>query len=82
MGMRAPPIYGPEYQQAFDALYGELAEEYDVALIPFWLEEIYQQPQLFQNDRIHPTVEGIEELVGSTVEQVSAALPEAEPGEG
>lgn len=81
MGMRAPPNYGPEYQQAFDALYGELAEEYDVALIPFWLEEIYQQPQLFQNDRIHPTVEGIEELVGSTVEQVSAALPEAEPSE-
>ncbi|MEM6857804.1 MAG: arylesterase, partial [Pseudomonadota bacterium] len=25
MGMRAPPNYGPEYQQAFDALYGDLA---------------------------------------------------------
>lgn len=81
MGMRAPPNYGPEYQQAFDALYGELAQEYSAALIPFWLEDIYQQPQLFQNDRIHPTVEGIEELVGSTVDQVAAALPEDEPEE-
>ncbi|MEL7320297.1 MAG: GDSL-type esterase/lipase family protein, partial [Pseudomonadota bacterium] len=78
MGMRAPPNYGPEYQQAFDALYGELAQEYDTALIPFWLEDIYQNPQLFQDDRIHPTVEGIEELVGSTVDQVASALPEGE----
>ena len=78
MGMRAPPNYGPEYQQAFDALYGELANEYGAAIIPFWLEAIYQEPQLFQNDRIHPTVEGIEELVVSTVDQVAAALPEAE----
>lgn len=80
MGMRAPPNYGPEYQQAFDALYGDLAQEYDTALIPFWLETIYQEPQLFQNDRIHPTVEGIEELVGATVEQVAAAIPEPEEG--
>lgn len=77
MGMRAPPNYGPEYQRDFDALYGELAQQYDAALIPFWLEDIYQEPQLFQDDRIHPTVEGIEELVGSTVDQVAAALPEA-----
>ncbi len=80
MGMRAPPNYGPEYQQAFDALYGELASEYDTAIIPFWLEDIYQQPQLFQDDRIHPTVEGIEELVGSTVDEVAAALPEEQAG--
>ena len=76
MGMRAPPNYGPEYVAAFDALYGDLAREYDTALIPFWLEEIYQDPQLFQQDRIHPTVEGIEELVGATVDEVAAAIPE------
>ena len=76
MGMRAPPNYGPEYQQAFDAIYGDLAAQYSSALIPFWLEDIYRQPQLFQSDNIHPTVEGIEELVVSTVDQVSAALPQ------
>nr|WP_298929309.1 arylesterase [uncultured Erythrobacter sp.] len=76
MGMRAPPNYGPEYQADFDALYGELAQEYDAQLIPFWLEDIYQDPSLFQNDRIHPTAEGIEALVASTLEQVEAALPD------
>ncbi len=76
MGMRAPPNYGPEYQQAFDGLYGDLAREYGAAYIPFWLEEIYQEPELFQSDRIHPTEEGIERLVAATVERVSAALPQ------
>ena len=78
MGMRAPPNLGPEYQAEFDGLYGELAEQYGTALIPFWLEQIYEDPSLFQNDRIHPTVEGIEALVGATVDQVQAAIPEPE----
>lgn len=75
MGMRAPPNYGPEYQARFDALYADLAREYDAALIPFWLEAIYQDPSLFQPDRIHPTEEGIEALVAATVDAVAAALP-------
>ena len=78
MGMRAPPNYGPEYQAQFDALYADLAEEYGAALIPFWLQGIYEDQSLFQSDRIHPTAEGIEELVASTVDQVEAALPESE----
>ncbi len=78
MGMRAPPNYGPEYQAQFDAMYGELAAEYGTAIIPFWLEDIYQDQSLFQNDRIHPTAEGIEALVASTLDQVQAALPDSE----
>ncbi len=76
MGMRAPANYGPEYQAQFDEMYGELARQYGTALIPFWLEDIYQDQSLFQNDRIHPTAEGIERLVASTLEDVQAALPE------
>ncbi|MXO49992.1 arylesterase [Erythrobacter gaetbuli] len=78
MGMRSPPNYGPEYQQAFDALYPELAKQYGATLIPFWLEMIYQDPSLFQDDRIHPTNEGIDKLVAATVEEVEAAIPPAD----
>ncbi|MBY0344247.1 MAG: arylesterase [Sphingomonadales bacterium] len=77
MGMRAPPNYGPEYQAQFDAIYRDLAKEYGAALIPFWLEDIYQEPALFQQDKIHPTAEGIERLVGSTLDEVEGALPPA-----
>lgn len=75
MGMRSPPNYGPEYQQEFDGLYGELAREYGAEIVPFWLESIYQSPELFQSDRIHPTAEGIDVLVADTVDDVQAALP-------
>lgn len=74
MGMRAPPNYGPDYQLEFDGMYGELAQEYDTALVPFWLESIYQDPSLFQSDRIHPTAEGIDALVADTVDDVRNAL--------
>ena len=79
MGMRSPPNVGPEYQARFDAMYRELAEEYDAALIPFWLEDIYRDPSLFQSDRIHPTAEGIERLVASTLGDVEEALPPPPP---
>ena len=75
MGMRAPPNYGPEFQAEFDAIYGDLAREFDVALVPFWLETIYRDPTLFQDDRIHPTARGVERLVSDTVDDVRAALP-------
>lgn len=75
MGMRAPPNYGPEYQAQFDALYRDLAKQYGADLIPFWLEDIYREPELFQADRIHPTAEGIERLVAATLGEVEGALP-------
>ncbi|MBX7482472.1 arylesterase [Qipengyuania qiaonensis] len=77
MGMRSPPNYGTEYQRQFDGLYGELAREFDTALIPFWLESIYEDRSLFLEDRIHPTAEGIAALVGDTVDDVQKALPPA-----
>lgn len=78
MGMRAPPNYGPEYQAEFDAIYRDLAKEYGAALIPFWLEDIYRDPSLFQSDKIHPTAQGVEKLVASTIGEVEGALPPVE----
>lgn len=75
MGMRATPNYGPEYQQAFDAIYAELGKREGVTLVPFWLETIYQRPELFQADRLHPTTKGLGLLVEATKEAVVEALP-------
>lgn len=78
MGMRAPPNLGREYAEGFDAIYGDLAKKYGATLVPFWLGSIYQKPQLFQADRIHPTVEGVDILVANTVDQIAAAIPKAD----
>jgi acyl-CoA thioesterase I len=77
MGMRAPPNLGEFYVADFDAIYPELAERYRTALVPFFLESIYDKPALIQPDRVHPTAEGIEALVAATVDDVARALPPA-----
>ncbi len=75
MGMRAPPNMGADFQRDFDALYPDLAKEYGVPLVPFFLEAVYDKPDLIQPDKIHPTALGIEELVAATVSRVTEALP-------
>jgi acyl-CoA thioesterase I len=75
MGMRAPPNYGADYQQAFDGIYAELGRRPGVTLVPFWLETIYRRPELFQADRLHPTTEGLGVLVADTKDAVKRALP-------
>jgi len=75
MGMRAPPNLGAAYQAEFDAIYPALARDYGAALVPFFLAATYDKPKLIQQDRIHPTAEGIEALVADTVDEVAAALP-------
>lgn len=77
IGMRAPPNLGADFQREFDGLYPELAREYGVELVPFFLEPIWDKPDLIQPDRIHPTAKGIEELVAATADDVVGALPES-----
>ena len=55
IGMRMPSNYGPDYADAFYALYGELAQKYRAPVVRFFLEGIAQDAQLMQADDIHPT---------------------------
>ncbi len=54
VGMRLPPNFGRDYTERFFAMYARLAKENHTALVPFMLEGVAEQPQLFQADRIHP----------------------------
>lgn len=53
-GVRLPPNYGKTYTDRFEELYPRLAGEFGVALIPFILEGIALDPELMQDDGIHP----------------------------
>jgi acyl-CoA thioesterase-1 len=55
VGMRIPPNYGLEYSEDFAAAYAELAKRYKAALVPFLMEDFVLKPELFQDDRVHPT---------------------------
>lgn len=56
-GIQIPPNYGPRYTTPFYAQYPELAEQYELALIPFLLDGIADNTALMQDDGIHPTAE-------------------------
>lgn len=56
LGMRIPPNYGSRYTQAFAEVYGNLAEQKKVALVPFFLEGVGGIPELMQADGLHPAV--------------------------
>ncbi|WP_301585648.1 arylesterase [Halomonas alkaliantarctica] len=57
LGIDIPPNYGQAYRDAFTSVFHSLADEYDVPLVPFLLEDIALNEQLMQDDGIHPTAE-------------------------
>lgn len=72
--MTAPGNYGPEYKSAFDAIYPELAAQYDTELLGSFFEglsvdgvlpELSQAQQYFQPDGVHPNAEGVAKIVGA-----------------
>lgn len=54
VGMQIPPNYGPDYARQFARMYGTIAKEAGIGLVPFLLEGVAERPELFQADRIHP----------------------------
>jgi len=52
--MEAMPTYGWDYTVAFHNAYGELATRYRVPLVPFFLMNVINDPQMMQPDRAHP----------------------------
>ncbi len=57
VGMQIPPNYGPRYTRSFQGLFEDISAEYDVALVPSFLESVALQPELMQRDGIHPKAE-------------------------
>ena len=59
-GMRSPKSMGGIYQQRFDQMYREIAEEHDLTFMPFLLEGIALEKKYLQNDYKHPNALGIQ----------------------
>jgi acyl-CoA thioesterase I len=74
LGMLAPPNWGPEYKQAFDAIYPELARVHHLPLYPFFLQGVAMQPELNQPDGLHPNRRGVAVLVDRIAPLVARLL--------
>ena len=56
-GIQIPPHYGPRYTAPVFEIYSALAKQKLLPLVPFLIDGIPQQPELMQNDGIHPRAE-------------------------
>ncbi|UZH55253.1 arylesterase [Salinimicrobium tongyeongense] len=77
-GMQIPPNLGAEYTSNFKELFPELAEENNIHLIPFLLEGVAGDPELNQQDGIHPTAEGYDIVAMNVWEILEPVLTEQE----
>jgi acyl-CoA thioesterase-1 len=66
VGMQIPPNYGRAYTEQFASMYSRVAKDKKTLLVPFLLEGVANQEQLFQADRIHPTA-GAQSIMLSNV---------------
>jgi acyl-CoA thioesterase-1 len=62
-GMLAPRNLGADYAAEFDAVFPRLAEAHGVALYPFFLDGVALQPDLTQDDGLHPNAAGVAAMV-------------------
>jgi acyl-CoA thioesterase-1 len=53
-GIMLPPNYGQTYTERFKSIYTELADSYNLPLVPFLLDGVALDPALMLEDGIHP----------------------------
>ncbi|MBF7073152.1 arylesterase [Glaciecola sp. MH2013] len=72
--MQIPTNYGRRYTTMFTDVFRSVAEDQEVPLIPFFLEEIALDKNLMQNDGIHPTAEAQPMIVEFMMPRLQALI--------
>jgi acyl-CoA thioesterase-1 len=57
LGIELPVNFGRRYRSELRAVYAQLAQAHGLALVPFLLEGVALDPQLVQDDGLHPTAQ-------------------------
>lgn len=54
MQIYIPPNYGRRYTDAFGAIYPALAKQFNIPLLPFFMEQVVIKTEWMQDDGLHP----------------------------
>lgn len=76
VGMEMPPNYGPAYTRRFAQTFRDVAEQHEVALLPFLLDGFAEDKEMFQADGIHPTAEAQHRIVDTVWPHLTPLLDE------
>ena len=69
LGMKLPPNYGI-YAERFQQIYHDLAKQYKLRLVPFFLADVVAEPDLMQADGLHPTAKAQSKLFATVWAQL------------
>jgi acyl-CoA thioesterase-1 len=81
-GMQAPRNMGPDYVQAYDAIYPALASTHPVVFYPFFLDGVATDPKLNQSDGLHPNAAGVDVIVARILPRVEELIARARSARG
>ena len=73
-GMEAPRNWGPDYDEAFRAMYPRLARRFGAQLYPFFLKDVAGVPALNLADGLHPTPGGVAIIVRNILPEVEKLI--------
>lgn len=74
LGMRIPPNYGPVYTREFSDTFQQLAKEYKLPLVPFFLNGVAGQRDLVLDDGLHPSAAAQGKLLDNVWEELEPIL--------
>jgi len=74
VGMQVPPNYGAQYVNAFRAAFRDIARDERVPLVPFLLEGVPNQREMFQEDNLHLVAEAQPILMENVWRKLSAMV--------
>ena len=85
VGLNAPGNFGPDYKEAFDAMYPDLAARYGALHVESFLGALQEQPdqgavlrEYMQRDGIHPNAKGVALIVDALGPEVRKLVALAE----
>ena len=74
LGMKIPTNYGVVYSEKFEAQFEQLAIDHQLPFIPFFLENVIENLELFQADELHPTAEAQPIILETILPTLKSAL--------
>ena len=74
-GITLPPNYGPDYVNAFNQVFKEVAaQKHPAAFVPMIYKDLIRQPGTIQEDGVHPTAKGAAVLAQTLMPSLTPML--------
>ncbi len=79
LGVQLPPNLGRRYTEPFFAQYSALAQQYNTARVPFFLEGVAGVPALMQADGLHPNAQAQPLILNNIWPVLEALITQVSP---